>query len=312
MHTYKGALISRMGRISLVVLLWAGLALCGLMVRRYWEQSSAVLVGLGLEGWAVVSLACLLLWICAVVSWQRAVVAYGGALIAWWDAARHLALLLVGKYIPGGIWGFTARLADSASRRPFAGMLAAGVSEQWFGILMAALGGGLGLLCAKLSSFVPLILVILLPFAAVTGVEVARRVARLLMQFAPARLLGLCTSMAVDVNWVMLSGAAVLTMMQATIMLVIVGYVAHSAYSLDRWGILAVAGGYGLGVTAGMAVIFMPGGILVREMVFVLLCRSWIPQAEAIALAGCLRLIFTGFDFAAAAIAGVMQVGRHR
>jgi len=296
----------------LVALLWGGLLLCGLMVKRYWEQSSALFHGLGLWGGAIVVLACLLVWALAVASWQRVIYAHGGGVVAWRTAARHLALLLIGKYLPGGVWGFAARLADSASQRSVTGMLAAGVTEQWFSVLMISLLGGVILLAAEWSSHALLVTAVLFPFLAIQGMAVMHWVASVAGRYIPLRFRDACRSMIVDVDWSALWRPAMLTMIQMITTLAMVGYVAHSAYSLDGWSTLAVAGSYGLGVAAGIAVIFMPGGILVREMVFVVLCRGWIPQAEALALAGCLRLIFTGFDFVAALIAGGLQVRRAR
>jgi len=312
MTMYRRALISAIRRALLLALLWGGLLLCGFMVKRHWVQSSALFAGLGLWGGITVVLACTLIWSLAVASWQRVIFAHGRMEVAWGAAARHLALLLVGKYLPGGIWGFAARLADSASLRPMTGMLAAGLTEQWFSILMIALIGGVALLSAEWHSFAVLMSAALFPLFAIQGVALMHRVARFAGRFVPSRFLGVCKKMSIDVDPGKLWCPALLTMIQMVITLAMVGYVAHSAYALNWWSALAVAGSYGLGVTIGMAVIFMPGGILVREMVFVVLCKGWIPQAEAIALAGCLRLIFTGFDFAAALAAGAMQVRRRR
>lgn len=82
------------------------------------------------------------------------------------------------------------------------------------------------------------------------------------------------------------------------------------AFQLDLRTTLALAGAYGLSVVAGMIIVFVPGGIVVREGVFLLLCKDWLDPAQAIALAASLRLIFTVLDLGAGAAAAGLHLTR--
>ena len=301
-----------MRRLVLTCLLWAGLLLCVIAVRRYWHESSALLAGIGFGGAMVIVVAILLMWQLAVASWRQVVVACSGKKIPWRIAARHLTLLLLGKYVPGGVWGFLARLSDSAAYGSLAVMTAAGLVEQWIGLAMVSLLGGIALAAAYWKCWALLFGAIVFPLIVLASLRCTSWAIRHLARYLPARWRQAAGSVS-ERGWGWpLWWAASLTMLQVIVILGVAGGVAATAFHFDAYTALAVAGCYGVGIMAGIAAIFMPGGILVREAVFVMLCRDWITPAEAIALAGGLRLTFTAFDLTAGAGGAFLQFWRRR
>src|SRR5690606_19297748 len=97
--------------------------------------------------WALWALPLLLVvWGVTILSWRQMVFAYTGTTIGWERAAHNLGLLLIGKYIPGGVVGFVARAydVDSDDGRPVAprvAHVAAGLGEQVGGLLSTTLFG---------------------------------------------------------------------------------------------------------------------------------------------------------------------------
>lgn len=301
---------SRVRRTLLAVLFWMGLALCVYVIKEHWRELRELLVGVGVGGAVVVALAFVLAWAAAVSSWRNVVFAYGDIGMNWSEAARQLALLLLGKYLPGGIWGFAARLADSASRQPLANMAAAGLTEQWFGLVLVTLVGSVGWVAAELNTPFVLFGVFALPAVAMASHSIMRKSLRRVWQYLPARWQQKIEIRKDHVDKLSLWKAATLTTAQVVLMLAVVGFLLMSAFNVDITTALAVAGGYGLAVTVGMLVVFAPGGILVREGIFVVLCQGWLTQGEAIVLAGGLRLAFTIFDLGAGLAALCMRFRR--
>lgn len=309
---FNGAGFSRVRRFAVSGLLWGGLLLCGVAVQSHWHESNRLLSAFGLGGAAIIGMAFLVIWLLAVASWRQVVAACSGQEIPWIAAARHLTLLLLGKYIPGGVWGFIARLSASTAYGSPAAMVVAGLAEQWVGLAMVSLLGGVALLAAYLKYGALMLGAVLFPLVVVVSLRIAVGIFRWFAEYMPKRWRRAASSVAeLQLSWKML-WAAVLTMFQVILSLGIVAAVASVAFGLDPYATLAVAGSYGVGIMVGIVAIFMPGGILVREAVFVVLCRDWITPAEAIALAGGLRLIFTAFDLSAGAGGVLLQLRGRR
>jgi hypothetical protein len=291
----------------MTAVLWSGVLLCVWVVRQYWAEARAVINGIGAVGGGCILLAFAVIWWTAAESWRRVLIAAGGDRIPLTVAARHLALLLLGKYIPGGVWGFAARLADSRSYGSLASATAAGLVEQWIGLSTMTLLGAIALAVAYTGRSSVLLLMCAVPFVVVLTL----RIAATPMAFCVRR---------VPVDWQKAAGSAIkvglqksiwaaaaFTMVQVMVTLAVVSGVGVAAFNFDAWTMLAIAGCYGIGIAAGIAAVFAPGGILVREAAFLALCDGWVPPAEAIAMAGALRLIFTCFDLAAGSCGALMQ-----
>ena len=293
------------------MLWWIGLVLCTLAAARYWRESRSVLqVDASEVAWLVGSL--IGIWALAIASWQQVMRFYGGERIRLVDAARHLALLLLGKYLPGGIWGFAARLADTATHRPLLHMVAAGIAEQWLGLASLSLLSIAGIAAAETKEISWLLIAFLVPPIAIGTLVLVQACVRRFSQVLPEKLQQFKALPATLARRRPLWGAAVLSTLQQALTLALVAGVAFSIFSLDVPFALGVAGTYGLAVVAGILVVFMPGGILVREGVFVALSSHWLRPDQAIAFAAALRLVFTASDLFAGIMAGGLQLTRMR
>lgn len=292
----------------LAALLWAGLIISGFALVRYWAESRSLIYNMGGFVSLLLFVTLVAVWAIAVISWQHVLRAYSGRRVSATVASRHLALLLLGKYLPGGIWGFVARLTDSAMQQPVARMLAAGVAEQWLGLATLSLVAALGLLAAQTQETVWLWMTMLIPVIAVVSLLGLHSVLRSLDRKLPARWSQLQTVPSDLATNSLLWTAAGLLLLQQILILAMVALVANPAFMLDAWATLAIASSYGVAVVAGVLVVFMPGGIGVREVAFVALSSAWISSAEAIALAAVLRLLFTVFDLLAGVLAGGLRL----
>lgn len=294
-------------RTLLVGFLWAGLLLCGLAVARHWNESRVLLMAIRhLLPLLIVML--LAIWVLSILSWQLVLAANGARPTGFATAARHLALLLLGKYVPGGIWGFMARLADSAARSSVTNMLMAGITEQWFGLVSIASLGALALWSAHAREPLWLMAIPVVPALALISFVALAKFLRLVKRVLPARWRGMLDAGA-GRNYSPLRCAAAITALQMVVVSCMVAFIAAIAFGLGFNQALALAGDYGLSVAAGMIVIFMPGGILVREAAFVALASAWIEPQQAIALAAVLRLLFATLDLLAGIFAGALNLG---
>jgi hypothetical protein len=296
-------------RVLLVALLWIGLSLCAFAVARYWGESRSLLRG-GLGEIVVLSGLLALIWALAIASWQQMMRVFSDEPISVRDAARHLALLLLGKYLPGGIWGFVARLTDSAAQRPLARMFAAGIAEQWIGLISISVLALLGMIAARSQHFAWLLAAAAVPSIALATLAMGQACLHRFGKMLPIRWRNLSRPLDAWVRNSALWRAAILTAIQQIAILCVVAEVAGTAFGLTGMSIVAVASAYGIAVAAGVVVVFMPGGILVREGVFVALSSRWLQPAQAIALAAGLRLVFTAFDLLAGMLGGGLQLRR--
>lgn len=198
--------------------------------------------------------------------------------IAWWVLlARGWAVLMSGRwtredaatwfrtqalrYLPGGIWAPASRLAvadGSAADRLRT------VAAENVGALVAGLAvGGLGLALAGRLAYLPLVLVPLVPYALARVNLLPARVGG--GRFIPTYLLGF------------LGYAAAAVLAQAAVS----GW--HEP--------LLVAGAAGVAWAVGLVVIIAPGGLGVREVVYVGLLAGALAKGEPAAGAVVLRLV---------------------
>lgn len=276
-----------------------GLLLCG-----YALWHSRVLVGDAIHRVSAVGCAIVGVLLCtcllfAVMAWRRYLLAYTGRDPGWRVAARQLGLLLVGKYVPGGVFGFMARLYDQrgGARQP---LVWAGLIEQIVGIAMSVALGGVLYLAAAKGNVVWLALLPALPLLALAGVWVLHRFA--------ARLPRL-RCYADDSQAPAWSGLLVSITMQLAQLLawaVLVAVLASELFGLGGYASFGLAGAFLLAVAAGMLVVFVPGGIGVREAALVGLASYWLVAEQAIFLAALLRLLSSLIDGIAGAVAAMI------
>lgn len=298
-------------RQLLTLAFWAGLALCAFALAQYSEQSLEMLSALNVYNVLLLAAFMVAAWVAAVASWRCVVRATGVEALSFSDCARHLALLLIGKYLPGGIWGFVARFGDSARSRPPWQMLVAGITEQWLGLASVSLmAAGLWLASRSFGWWILLLTPAVPVISAGTWKLFARGVIGAGAWVSPRIRKHVDTGAMTAMSPRPLLAGAAFTSAQVAMQMLIVGAMAFWTTGTGLQGSLAIAAYYGIGIAVGMLAIIAPGGILVREGTFVALSSAALGSAEAVTLAAALRLIFTGFDLMAGALVMVVKPGR--
>lgn len=285
-------------RLILIALFWLGLGLCVFALVKNWSESKALLMNIGVSGAMVTLMLLSASWWLAMESWRSIVKSYSGDGPSRVDASRHLSLLLLGKYIPGGVWGFAARLVDSSSGRSVSEMVASGLFEQWCGFASVCLISLIVWGAAYYGAPIFLPLIVFTPAVIAGGWQLVRRMLSLIISHIPARWRNLSGD-AISIRGERLSHITAMIVLQQVLQLSAVAHIACEAFSLDLAASSAVAACYGLAVAAGLAAIFAPGGMLVREATFVAISSHWLSYPQAIAFAAVMRLVFTCFDLMA-------------
>lgn len=297
-------------RWMLTALLWLGLLLCAMVLRRYGADVAGVLGRL--HGGIVAACIGLMLVIllAGASAWVQTVRAIAGVHLSVAAALRQVGMLLVGKYIPGGVFGFLARVYDSDHADARGRLVAAGLFEQALG-LFTVTASGLVLWTAAFWR----------QPAALLGLAVVPPVAMAIcrLAFAALRRMG-WQRLQVAVDQIHEASAergrllrtAWLTQVTVLGWAAIVALVAGAGFGLDPMAALGVAGGFSLAVTAGMLALFAPGGIGVREAGVVLLSGPWLDAPTALVLAAALRILSVAFDLFAGGVALLVGAARTR
>lgn len=268
-------------------MLWIGLLACGYTFWRTRDIAFDAFTEMSGAGWLFAVVLLLLVWGLAVSGWKIYLLAFTGRLPSWRTAIRQVGLLLIGKYVPGGVFGFIARIYDqaNASRRQ---LFWAGVTEQAVAITMSLVVGG-ALYFSAIHTPKLLFLVLAFPLLAVVGVALLHRFLALL-PWAQKYI------SSTPPSWRRLFFAILIQLMQVVTWAGLVVMLSQQFYGIGAQASLGVAGAFLVAVAAGMIVILVPGGIGVREAALVALSSSWIGVSSAIFLAACLRLLSSLLD----------------
>lgn len=276
--------------------LWLGLLLCVYALWRARDVASDAIDRMDMATWATVALLLAAGWWLAVMAWRRYVQAYAGHALPWRVAMRQLGLLLVGKYVPGGVFGFLARLYD-APVAPRERLFWAGLAEQATGVAMPIAFGGVLYLAAQQESLAWLGLVLPLPLLAVAGIWLLHRFAARLPWLN--RHAGISSAPA----WRHVGMAVILQCAHLVAWTVLIAVLAHLLFEVSSYTLVGIAGAFCLAVAAGMLVVFAPGGIGVREAVLIGLASPWLDTTQAIFLSALLRMLSSATDASAGLIA---------
>lgn len=282
------------------VVLWLGLLLCVYAVWRARGVAGDAIARIGLMIWAAVVLMLILCWWLSVMAWRGYVRAYTGRPLDWRIAMRQLGLLLVGKYIPGGVFGFLARLHDDPLA-PRERLFWAGLVEQIIGVAMPAVLGSVLYLAARQQAYAWLGLISSLPLLAVGGAWLLHRFATGLQWLG--RRVGAIRSPA----WRQLLSATTLQLAQQLVWAALVIALTQSLFGLDGYSALGVAGAFWWAVAVGMLAVFAPGGIGVREIALIGLASPWLDMKQAIFLSALLRILSSVMDVGAGVIAASVR-----
>ncbi len=278
------------------VALWVGLLLCVFALWRAREVAGDAIGRINFPGWITIGFLLASAWLLAVLAWRRYLSAYTERDPGWRVAMRQLGLLLIGKYVPGGVFGFLARMYDDASASRDR-LFWAGLSEQIVGVALSIAVGCILYLAAMRNDLVWLYLALPLPFICVIGMQVLHRSA------VGLPLLRRYTNPSLPFPRRKLLVAAMVQVAQQLAWGILVAFLAYKLYHLDGFAALGVAGTFLLAVAAGMLAVFAPGGIGVREVVLVGLAAHWLKTEQAVFLTALLRILNSILDACAGGIA---------
>jgi hypothetical protein len=279
------------GLLAVAVVVFASRALL-----RHWGEFRALDIDWSLEAVPLVLavLAVLATYAVLIEAWRRVVIGWGQSL-RYTTAARIWCLSNMGRYLPGKVWSI-AGLAVLAQRVGVSGWAATGSA-----VAMQALAVGTGVsVVAFAAPHAVSPLQLLAAFVIAVGVVwflVSRRLSSLLARIARA-----------DVTLRPLTPQAAAIAGVATL-------VAWVAYGVAFWllarGLLpgadlsarAAVGVFAAGYIVGLLAIFAPGGLGVRELVFIAILAPRLGSGGAVGLAVASRLLLTMTEVVAALVA---------
>jgi glycosyltransferase 2 family protein len=291
-----------------------GLAIVGLAVRslvRNWDELRAQPLQWSVEpGWILLSAVVVwLMYALLIAAWRQMLTAWGRGL-DFWSAARIWTVSSLGKYLPGKVWA-VAGMALMAQRAGIGAGPATGSA-----VILQLLAIGTGAAVAGLTGWGALRAVY--PGAA-TGLValLAASVGGIGLLLSPAVVNRMLHIAAPDAGPVTPPAGAVAFGLVANA-------VAWMGYGVALWllargllpdvrlGLLPATAVFTASYLAGFLALFAPGGIGVREGVFILMLQGPIGIGAATALAIASRLLLTITELGAAVPFLLFPRGRPR
>jgi len=291
---------SRLKQALSALILVAGLAFCIVALARlqrefplHWAFTGAGI--LEAAACAAVALAA------TAFAWRRYMAAFLDTDLSLRDALYQIGVMQIGKYVPVVIGGFVARISANTASLSAGRIVVATIVEQ-----LGAMGSALliGICCyvaVAVPAAVPLAIacVVLVVGLAPSMLEIASRLfVRLRGAFGSATWIP-----ARHPNPRLVRQALAFQLLQ---MIAMAGFIGASimlvAPDIAFAAVAAVTGAYLVSVVIGIAVVFLPGGIGVREAAFVWLAATQIDSREALQLALALRIAMSALDLVSGAI----------
>ena len=239
-----------------------------------------------------------LFWILAAAFWRYAVYVTTDNRLSLSESFRQLALVAVGKYVPGKIWGFLARgTALKEGGTTTRGVFAATFVEQWAMLMSAGLIGGLLLLLIRPNQLIAVFAVVAIA-TALFGCHLFRFGAALFQRVFNVIATKGATGFAMPLGY----WHYVVLLAMHSLMWVLTGFVLASIYyafslqpfSLELCAALMLA--IMLGIVVGFVAVFAPGGLGVREAVTTAMLLPYMPLEQAAVLSIAFRLWTTSVD----------------
>ena len=254
-------------------------------------------------------------WLVATVFWRQTVRIATGKTLRLGESFHQLALVAVGKYLPGKVWGFLARGAVLKDARTSThGVIAAAVIEQWVMLMSAALVSGALLVAMHPNS--------ILTWLGGGGVLVGLTGSHL-FRFGSTQLQRLLASNRNAQGHTIISlthGAYLQLMATHSVMWVLLAAVlaticfafALHPVTLELVAALVIANT--IGIVVGFAALFAPAGLGVREAVTTAVLLPYIPLEQAAILSISFRLWTTASDALLAVTIALqtLRSARHR
>ncbi len=245
---------------------------------------------------AITALHVLFLLLSAEV-WRRVVRALTAVRTGFVQAYLQMAVIAVGKYVPGKIWGFIARAGQMYREQvPLHKSITSGVVEQILvlaGATIIAIGAGV----VAFPEYVTLIAVVGMALLAGAVIATANvpSVTRWIMR---RRGQGDALDGIDDYHWIGVlrfsAAYAVLWLISGMIFAIIYFALFDVAVTLERIAALVLANT--IGIVAGFFALFAPGGLGVREAVTTAVLTPFLPMHEALLAAIAFRAWLVLFD----------------
>jgi uncharacterized membrane protein YbhN (UPF0104 family) len=281
-----------------------GGALVVLFVVRYlvrnWDEVRRAELDLTLRpGWVLLSLLLVLATYAILIESWRRMLAGWGPLLGWWESARIWVISSMGKYIPGKVWAI-AGMALLAQRRgvpPWAATASAillQVVSIATGALIVGITGIAALEARQPGSTIALWLLLggsALGLVLMLSPGVSGRLLRMVRPEGTERP----TPSAAAVGFGIAANAAAWVTYGVALWLLARGVLPGAGL-----GVVEAIGGFAASYIAGYLFLLAPGGLGVRESVFVIMLEPRIGLANALALAAVSRLGMTVADVLAA------------
>jgi hypothetical protein len=280
-----------------------GIAIVGFAARslvRNWDQLRAQPLDWSLEpGWLILSAAVVwLMYALLIAAWRIMLTGWGRGLDCW-PAARIWTVSSLGKYLPGKVWA-VAGMAVMAQRAGVGAGPATGsavilqVLAIGTGAAVAALTGWSSLRSAYPGAEAGLAVLLVVSVVAVVVLlrpETVRRIVRIALPEATVSLTPPVRAVAFGIaaNTIAWLGYGVALWLLARGLLPGAGL-----------GLLPAIAVFTASYLAGFLALFAPGGIGVREGVFILMLQGPIGIGAATALAVASRLLLTVTELGAA------------
>lgn len=245
---------------------------------------------------AITALHVLFLLLSAEV-WRRVVRALTAARTGYVQAYLQMAVIAVGKYVPGKIWGFIARAGQmSREQVPLHKSITSGVVEQILvlaGATIIATGAGI----VSFPEYVPLIVVVGIALLA-GAIIVTANVPTVTRWIMHRRGQDDVPDSVEDYHWVGVLrfsfAYAFLWLISGIILAIIYFALFDVAVTAQRIAALVLANT--IGIVAGFFALFAPGGLGVREAVTTAVLTPFLPIHEALLAAVAFRAWLVLFD----------------
>ncbi len=285
-------------------LVWVGQAilaavLVGLVGRSVflnWTELSALDVTYRLSPMWII-LAALMVWGSygiLIEAWRRVLLGWNQTL-GYGPAMRIWCLSNLGRYLPGKVWSVAA-LAVLAQRTGVAGWAAAGSA-----LVMQVISIGTGLLVVGLGApgaASPLVLVAAFclsgcAFVGLVWKPMAERLVHVIRPGTEFRALPLSTALL----------GTVITLMSWIAYGLAFWLLARGLFETADLSLIQATGVFAAGYIVGLLALFAPGGVGVRELVYVALLAPIVGSGGALALSIAARLLLTATEACAALVA---------
>jgi hypothetical protein len=284
------------------VVLWFGLAVCAATISRGTPGTGGMGQLLEWPTVAGIALAITGIFGSAVVAWRLLVSEAGALRLPVHIAIEHVGMLQIGKYIPGKIFGIVARASASVPGFPGRALMGATLHEQLISMGCTLLVGAALSISTIVRPGIVLVLVLLVvpAVAAVVYPSAWQAFARPVMRLA-VKMTGDIGTLPTPSKRTTASVAASFTVQWLAVGGLIALVLESQQGDASSW--MAVTGAYALATIGGMMALVVPGGIGVREAMFVGLAAPVVDQPMAITLAAMLRLVLSLMDLAGGALA---------